>query len=86
MQANETLEILLEISNVMPKIFIVEEFLKRIPATMNYYLMHIVGEKSLEYKVKDPNDINYEPIKTLKTLIEFYVNLSAFEEFLEEVP
>ncbi|KAJ1504297.1 hypothetical protein HMI54_007245 [Coelomomyces lativittatus] len=83
--ASQTLDTFNYISKDIPAPFLTPEIIDRLAAMLNYNLQAMVGPKCTELKVKSPDKYRFFPKKLLSDLVDIYLNLSGFSEFIHAV-
>ena len=84
---NETVH-MLQYMTADPKIispFMAPEVVDRLAAMLDYNLNTLVGPKSTDLKVKNPEKYRFNPRVLLTMIIDVYLNLSHRREFVEAV-
>ncbi|KAL4240196.1 Ubiquitin conjugation factor E4 A [Mactra antiquata] len=66
-------------------IFCHEMMVDRIAAMLNYFLLHLVGPKQRDLKVKDKNEYEFKPEKLVLDITKIYLHLSDNDEFCKSV-
>eukprot|EP01126_Amoeba_proteus_P047728 TRINITY_DN5470_c0_g1_i1.p1 TRINITY_DN5470_c0_g1~~TRINITY_DN5470_c0_g1_i1.p1 ORF type:complete len:291 (-),score=58.03 TRINITY_DN5470_c0_g1_i1:58-930(-) len=74
--SNETLNLMHYLSHNQINTFTRPEMIDRIASMLNYFLVHLVGPKSKNFKVKDHKKYHFHPSSLLAKLVGIYVNLS----------
>lgn len=83
--ANEMIHMINYISRDVPQPFIRPEMVSRLAVMLNYFLCEMVGPKSKNIKVSNPQKYKFDQRFYLSELCDTYVNLSKFEEFQQAV-
>lgn len=65
--------------------FMASEIVERLAAMLDYNLCTLVGPKSLELKVKNPEKYRFNPKRLLTEIVGIYLHLSSRREFVESV-
>lgn len=81
----ETIHTLEYLSSEIKTIFCHSTMVDRIAAMLNYFLLHLVGPKKKNFKVKDQNEYKFDPAGIVLNICKIYVNLSESEEFCAAV-
>ncbi|XP_053392708.1 ubiquitin conjugation factor E4 A-like isoform X2 [Mercenaria mercenaria] len=82
---NMTILSLEMITREIKTIFCHEMMVDRIAAMLNYFLLHLVGPKQRDLKVKDKNEFEFKPGQLVSDITKIYLNLSDNEEFCKAV-
>lgn len=81
----ETIHTLEYLSSEIKTIFCHSTMVDRIAAMLNYFLLHLVGPKKKNFKVKDQNEYKFDPAGIVLNICKIYVNLSESEAFCAAV-
>lgn len=65
--------------------FMAPEIVEKLAATLDYNLVTMVGPKSTELKVKNPEKYRFQPKRLLTELIDIYLHLCHRKEFIASV-
>ncbi|CAG8972421.1 hypothetical protein HYALB_00001109 [Hymenoscyphus albidus] len=82
---NETVSMMKLFTKNLSGSFTMPEIVDRVAAMVDYTLDTIVGPKSANLKVKDPQKYHFEPRTLLSEFIDIYLNLGVSEEFVNAV-
>lgn len=82
---NLTILTLEMITREIKPIFNHEVMVDRIAAMLNYFLLHLVGPKQRDLKVKDKNEYEFKPDKLVSDISKIYLNLGENVEFCKAV-
>lgn len=77
----DTIKILKLITEQIKGIFCHASMVDRIAAMLNYFLLHLVGPKQGNLKVKDKNEFEFNPGHTVKEICSIYINLRDSDKF-----
>jgi len=83
--AIETINLLLFLTGSLVEAFMNESLVSRVAEMLNYYLNNLIGPKSLNLKVENPERFNFDPKLLLSVIIQIYNNCSSQKKFLEAV-
>ncbi|XP_052772600.1 ubiquitin conjugation factor E4 A-like isoform X2 [Mya arenaria] len=85
MMGNLTILTLEMLTRDIRSIFCHSVMVDRIAAMLNYFLLHLVGPKQREIKVKDKNEFEFKPDVLVSDIAKIYLNLSNDEAFCRAV-
>lgn len=85
MLANETLHMLSYLTTEIQSPFLKKEIVDRFAAMLNYHLVQMVGPKSTELKVKNPEKYHFSPKALLSSLIDVYLHMRPHAGFIEAI-
>lgn len=77
----DTINILKLITTEIKVIFSHESMVDRIASMLNYFLLNLVGPNKGKFKVKDKNELKFDPAHTVMEICHIYINLSACDSF-----
>lgn len=77
----DTINILKLLTNEIKGIFCHESMVNRIASMLNYFLLHLVGPKKRNLKVKDKKEYEFDPANTVLEICRIYVNLKGNQNF-----
>jgi len=83
--SNETVLLLLYLSEKAPKTFLRPEMIDRVAVMLNYYLIELSSSKCQEIQVWDPAKYKFTPKEWLKRIIEIYLNFARHGGFKKAV-
>lgn len=83
--SNETVLLLLYLSEKAPETFLRPEMIDRIAVMLNYYVIELASTKCQEIQVWDPAKYNFTPKEWLKRIVEIYLNFGQHKAFKEAV-
>lgn len=67
------------------KLFICPEIKDSFAQNIIYFLEKLIGNNRKQYKIKNPEMINFKPISILEKLSDIILNMSKHEEFIKSV-
>jgi ubiquitin conjugation factor E4 B len=82
---NETVSMMKLFTKTLSGSFTMPEIVDRVAAMVDYTLDTIVGPKSMNLKVDDPQKYQFNPKTLLSEFIDIYLNLGVSESFIEAV-
>lgn len=85
MMGRETIQILEMLTKEISAVFIHSTMVDRVASMLNYFLLHLVGPKKREFKVKDFRDYEFEPAALVSHICEIYCHLGSAEAFCSAV-
>lgn len=77
----DTIRILKLITSEIKGIFCHASMVDRVVSMLNYFLLHLVGPKKSDLKVKDKKEFEFDPANTVREICNIYVNLKDSESF-----
>uniref|UniRef100_A0A336LVS4 Ubiquitin conjugation factor E4 A n=1 Tax=Culicoides sonorensis TaxID=179676 RepID=A0A336LVS4_CULSO len=77
----DTIKILKLLTTETKGIFCDSTFVDRIASMLNYFLLHLVGPKKRNLKVKDKKEFEFDPAHTVREICQIYINLQDSDEF-----
>lgn len=83
--ANETIKLFNIFTAAIPDAFTKPELVDRLAAMLGYNLEQLVGPRSRNLSVKNPEQYKFRPRRTLSELTDVYLNLREKPAFLEGV-
>ncbi|CAH1794964.1 unnamed protein product [Owenia fusiformis] len=86
MMSNDTIQSLERITREVQSIFTTKIMVDRIAAMLNYFLLHLVGPKKKNLKVKDFDKYEFKPQELVSNISQIYINLGESEAFLQAIP
>lgn len=81
----ETIHTLEYITTEIKSIFCDRTFVERIASMLNYFLIHLVGPKKKNLKVKDQQEYDFRPGDLVKDICKIYINLGTSDAFCSAV-
>ncbi|KAH3871035.1 ubiquitin conjugation factor E4 A-like [Dreissena polymorpha] len=85
MMGNLTILTLEMLTKDICSIFCHRVMVERIASMLNYFLLHLVGPKQRDLKVKDVNDFEFKPRQLVSDITKIYMNLSDNDAFCRAV-
>lgn len=82
---NETVAMMKLFTKTLSGSFTMPEIVDRVAAMVDYTLDTLVGPKSTNLKVEDPQKYQFNPRNLLGEFIDIYLNLGVSENFVEAV-
>ncbi|KAI4229400.1 MAG: hypothetical protein L6R36_000941 [Xanthoria steineri] len=79
---NETVAMLKLFTEALADAFTMPEIVQRLADMLDYNLDVLVGPKSIELKVENPREYDFQPKALLADIIEIYLNLKRKESFI----
>ncbi|CAK9304140.1 unnamed protein product [Gordionus sp. m RMFG-2023] len=80
----ETIRVLAYVTRYIHTIFTHSTMVNRITSMLNYFLLHLVGPKKKNLKVKDLSIYEFRPQEIVTTICQIYVNLgNSVENYLK---
>lgn len=83
--ANETIGMMKLFTSALSESFTMPEIVQRLADMMDYNLDTLVGPKSRDLKVQDPQKYHFNPKALLAEFIDIYLNLGRSPRFIEAV-
>lgn len=83
--ANETMSMMKLFTGALGETFTMKEIVGRLASMLDYNLDSLTGPKSSNLKVGDPGKYGFHPRTLLADFVEIYLNLGAFQPFVEAV-
>lgn len=83
--SNKTTGLFNKFTKETPASFTIPEIVERLAGMLNYNLVALVGPKSRELKVKNPEQFEFDPSELLLNICRIYVNLSDQADFIDAV-
>jgi ubiquitin conjugation factor E4 A len=80
--SNDVIRMLEALAKLTTQVFTHPDMADRISAMMNYFMDRLTGKNRKQYKVKDPNDLLFDPLKLLKSLNHIYCSFSTEQNFV----
>ncbi|XP_055912261.1 ubiquitin conjugation factor E4 A [Eupeodes corollae] len=77
----DTINILKLITTEIKVIFSHKSMVDRIASMLNYFLLNLVGPNKGKFKVKDKNELKFDPAHTVMEICRIYINLSDCDSF-----
>lgn len=77
----DTISILRKLTSESNGIFVHNSMVDRIAAMLNYFLLHLVGPKKGNFKVKDKKEFEFDPATSVMEICSIYINLQEFDCF-----
>lgn len=77
----DTIRILKLITTEIKGIFCHASIVNRVVSMLNYFLLHLVGPKKSDLKVKDKKEFEFDPAHTVREICSIYINLQESEAF-----
>lgn len=81
----ETIHALEYLSSEIKSIFSHPMMSDRVAAMLNYFLVHLVGPKMKNFKVKDQKEYKFDPAAIVLNICKIYIHLSDSDEFCAAV-
>lgn len=85
MLARETVNMMHYLSKDFPAPFLRPEMAPRVASMLNYFLLHLAGERCQNLKVKNAEKYHFKPKELITLLTETYMHFSKFDEFIKAV-
>ena len=85
MMGKETIRILEMLTHRIEAVFVHPTIVDRVASMLNYFLLHLVGPKKRDFKVKDFGDYEFEPAELVGCICKIYCHLSRVELFCSAV-
>jgi ubiquitin conjugation factor E4 B len=82
---NETLHLLLYLSEQTPQVFLRPEMVDRIAAMLNDFVVKLSSQKCQDIQVLDPAKYHFTPREWLGRIVEIYLNFAKHQTFKEAV-
>lgn len=82
---NETVSMLKLFTEALADSFTMPEIVQRLADMLDYNLDAMVGKKSSNLKVKQPEQYGFQPRVLLSEIVDVYLNLKEKESFIEAV-
>ncbi|KAK2711564.1 hypothetical protein QYM36_012654 [Artemia franciscana] len=76
-----TIKMLSTLTSEIKDIFYTSVLVDRIASMLNYFLLHLVGPKNREFKVKDFEKYEFKPAEMVTCICRIYVNLGENDNF-----
>lgn len=73
------------ITNQVQSIFCNPAISERLAAMLNYFLLHLVGPKRRNLRVRDLNEYQFDPPKLVAKVTDIYLNFAQRDEFCAAV-
>ncbi|KAG1682356.1 Ubiquitin conjugation factor E4 A [Nymphon striatum] len=73
--SNETIHTLMLITGNIKSIFMYSVMVDRVAAMLNYFLVHLIGPKKKQFKVKNLKDYEFKPQQIVSDICQIYLNL-----------
>eukprot|EP00092_Neocalanus_flemingeri_P031431 GFUD01034137.1.p1 GENE.GFUD01034137.1~~GFUD01034137.1.p1 ORF type:complete len:1600 (-),score=340.09 GFUD01034137.1:699-5498(-) len=83
--SNDVIRMLEALSKLTTQVFTHPDMADRIAAMLNYFMQNLTGKDRKQYKVKDPNDLFFNPLQLLKSLNHIYCSFSKEKSFIYAV-
>jgi len=83
--ANETIAMMKLFTETLSESFTMPEIVQRLADMLDYNLDTLVGPKSRDLKVDDPQKYGFNPRTLLAEFIDIYLNLGTADRFIEAV-
>jgi ubiquitin conjugation factor E4 B len=83
--ANETVSMMKLFTNALTESFTMPEVVSRLAAMLDYNLDVLIGPKSRNLKVDNPDKYYFSPRTLLPELVDIYINLGSSPAFVEAV-
>lgn len=77
----DTIRMLRMLTSKISGIFCHAAIRERVAAMLNYFLLHLVGPKMGNFKVKDRKEFEFDPAHTVREICQIYINLGGSDEF-----
>jgi ubiquitin conjugation factor E4 A len=77
----DTINLLTILTAETKRIFCHSTMVDRVANFLNYFLLHLVGPKKGDYKVKDKKEYEFDPKTTVLHITQIYINMENCEEF-----
>jgi len=81
----DTIHILELITQTIKDIFLHDVLVDRIAAMLNHFLLHLVGPKKKNLKVKDFDKFEFKPSELVSIICKIYLNLAESDQFCAAV-
>ena len=81
----ETIRILEMLTARIEAVFVHPTIVDRVASMLNYFLLHLVGPKKRDFKVKDFGDYEFEPAELVECICKIYCHLGRLELFCSAV-
>lgn len=78
---NHTIHTIELLTREIKTIFCHNSMVDRIAGMLNYFLLHLVGPKQRNFKVKDKDEYEFKPHETVSDISQIYLNLEEDENF-----
>lgn len=78
---NHTIHMLELLTREIKTIFCHNSMVDRISGMLNYFLVHLVGPKQRNFKVKDKDEYEFKPQQTVSDISQIYLNLEEDAAF-----
>ncbi len=75
----DTIHTLSWLTEEIKTIFSHNTLVDRMASMLNYFLLHLVGPKKRNFKVKDMNEYEFKPADIVHDICQIYINLSSQE-------
>ncbi|ELU16797.1 hypothetical protein CAPTEDRAFT_225184 [Capitella teleta] len=85
MMGQDTIRTLVFITRHITSLFSHAVLVDRIAAMLNYFLLHLVGPKKKDLKVKDFESFEFKPQLLVENICRLYLNLSKSESFCSAI-
>ncbi|KAK4037381.1 ubiquitin conjugation factor E4 A isoform X1 [Daphnia magna] len=85
LMGRETIRILDMMTTEVKGVFVHSAMVDRVASMLNYFLLHLVGPKKRDFKVKDFGDYEFDPAELVSCICQIYCHLSDADEFCTAV-
>lgn len=85
MLANDSVYMLSYMTKDLIEPFMRPELVDRLAAMLDYHLLQMIGPKSLELKVKNPEKYHFKPKELLGRLVDIYLHLQGEKKFIQAI-
>ena len=80
--SNDVIRMLEALAKLTTQVFTHPDMADRIAAMLNYFMQNLTGKDRKQFKVKDPNDLFFNPLQLLKSLNHIYCSFSTEQSFV----
>lgn len=80
--SNDVIRMLEALAKLTTQVFTHPDMADRIAAMLNYFMQNLTGKDRKQFKVKDPNDLFFNPLQLLKSLNHIYCSFSTEHSFV----